>query len=101
MFGETITLVRGGRAVSGVTASWFLSMSANAIERTARSLTAADKRKWTVAKSAYTLGTPQRGDRIVDGDGTEWELLPDDEQESWQDKGSDWLLLTKRAGELE
>jgi hypothetical protein len=101
MFGETVTLSRGGSTVSGVTASWFLDPTGNAIERTARSLTASDKRKWTVAKSAYTLGTPQRGDRITDGDDTEWELLPDGDKEAWQDNGSDWLLFTKRTGELE
>lgn len=100
MFGETVTISGAEGSATGVTASWYVSKTDNAIERSGQRVTAPVKRQWTVAKSLYVLGaraTPARGDRIIDGDGTQWELLPEDKQEAWQDMGADWHLFTKKA----
>ena len=101
VFGETVTLSGAEGTATGVPATWFTDKSGNAIERgSGGHVTASLKRQWRVAKSLYVLGnrtTPQRGDRIIDGDGTQWELLPEDKQEAWQDLGADWHLFTKKA----
>ena len=100
-FGETVTISGSDGSATGVTASWYVSKTDNAIERSASGhVTAPLKRQWTVAKSAYSIGgrtTPRRGDRIIDADGTQWELLPEEKQEAWQDCGADWHLFTKKA----
>lgn len=109
MFGALVTIQRAGRSTSNVTASWFMDKEANAVNRSSprgtrsvTTVTASTRRAWVVAKSAYKFSgatvEPARGDRIIDGDGTQWELLPDGEQEAWQDMGADWHLLTKKAG---
>jgi hypothetical protein len=102
VFGETVTLSGAEGTVTGITASWFTDKAANAIERhaTGGGVTASLKRQWRIAKSVYLIGTrttPQRGDRVIDGNGTQWELLPEDNQEAWQDMGADWHLFTKKA----
>ena len=102
VFGETVTLSGAEGTASNVVATWFTDKAGNAIERGSggRGITASLKRQWRIAKSLYVIGsrtTPQRGDRIIDGDGTEWELLPEDKQEAWQDLGADWHLFTKKA----
>ena len=101
-FGETVTLSGASGSTSGETASWFTSRTDNAIERSVTGhITAPFKRQWTIAKAAYVIGgrtTPQRGDRIIDSDGTQWELLPEEKQEAWQDMGADWHLFSKKAG---
>jgi len=99
MHGEAVTL-SGPEGSTSITASWYVDANDNTITRTASGITAAQKRKWTVAKAAYLIGsrtTPARGDRLTDSSSIAWELLPDDKQEAWQDMGADWLLLTKKV----
>jgi hypothetical protein len=59
--------------------------------------------EWIVTKARYKIGgvvvNPRSGDRIIDADGTEWELQPiqDVSEVTEEDGGLEWKLRYKRV----
>ena len=101
VYGEAVTLRRGSVSTSGVIAQKLLG------ERTVdygdggtTKLTGCD---WIIAKDAYLVSsaavTPRTGDRIIESDGSEWELAPVESSAEYSEQpgGEEWLVSTKRV----
>ena len=101
LWGETVTLKRGTRTTSGVTAQKFSGERKVTLE--SGSYMQFFLCEWIVTKARYVVAgevtRPRKGDRIVESDGTEWELLPieDLSEVVEQAGGLEWLLRTKRV----
>jgi hypothetical protein len=96
--GGPVTIHRGPRSTSSVTAVWSRP-AAETIEGDGLQ-TEYEGREWAIAKAAYLFSAvaaePRAGDRIVDADGT-WQVLPDDGKPAVRSDGDDWVIATKKV----
>ncbi len=98
-FGVTVTLKRGPRETSGVTATWSRLPEATDLEFIPTKVT---ERFFRIDVSAYVIGgeavEPRKHDRIVEGSCT-FEVLPTDRFPEVQrsDDGNSWLIRAKKV----
>ena len=101
LFGDAVSLRRGTSTSTGITAQKFLGEAVLNLEDggTIRYTQAA----WIIAKADYQIASavtnPRSGDRIIDSDGSEWEIAPidGDAEAAEQPGGLEWMLRTKRV----
>lgn len=103
LFGEVVSIKRGGNTTSGIVAQKLLgNREQTDVEGIFQVTFGCD---WIFTKSDYAFfssaSEPEPGDRIVDSDGAEWEVLPIDGDHEVVDLpgGVEWLVRTKRAEE--
>ena len=97
---ETVNIVRGTATTTGITAAWERHVSrVDEIEEVPA--TAVVMRLWWVAIADYKFGgasaTPQRGDRIVQADGTIWEIAAEDRFPSHEKSEDHWMVRCKQV----
>ncbi len=97
--GATVTIQRGAITTDGVTAMW---EQKERVEQRQSITTTVIDRLWQIAKTAYTFSgvasEPKTADRIIDENGTEWEVLPASVPSSVSYSGDyDWSISTKRV----
>jgi hypothetical protein len=102
LMGDTVTIQRGSKTTSAVTAQRF--DGAGMVENEDGSITEIVYCEWIISVSAYTftgLGAvePNPGDRIIDSDGAEFECLPvmTLKQVELLPGGAEWMIRTKRV----
>lgn len=101
-FGEEVTLARATDSTAGVTASIFSEGSEIQTQSRMGVKTSFVDREWLIKRSEYLIDsvavTPARGDRLVDSEGTTWELMDHPGLPAVQPVigGVDWLVRTKR-----
>ena len=101
-FGEEVTLARASDSTADVGASYFGEGSEIQTNTRMGAKTSFVDREWLIKKAAYIIDgsavTPAAGDRIVDADGTTWELMSQPNMPAHESYGGglEWLLRTKR-----
>ena len=101
LWGETVTLKRSTLTTANVIAQTFSGERKVTLE--SGSYIQFFLCEWIITKARYVVAgevaRPRKGDRIVESDGTEWELLPieDLSEVVEQAGGLEWLLRTKRV----
>jgi hypothetical protein len=100
-WGETVSIRRGSSTTTGVLAQkWIGLRIINLDQGGYMQWTGCE---WIITKSRYRIGgvvvNPRSGDRIIDADGTEWELQPiqDVSEVTEEDGGLEWKLRSKRV----
>ena len=100
-WGETVSIRRGSSTTTGVTCQkWIGLRIINLDQGGYMQWTGCE---WIVTKARYKIGgvavNPRSGDRIIDADGTEWELQPiqDVSEVTEEDGGLEWKLRSKRV----
>ena len=101
LWGETVSIRRGASTTTGVTAQKWLGMRIiNLDDGGYIQWTGCE---WIVTKDRYKIGgvavRPNSGDRIIEADGTQWELSPiqDLSEVLEQEGGLEWRLRSKRV----
>jgi hypothetical protein len=101
LWGSAVSIRRGSLTTTGVTAQKFSGQ--RLINLDGGNWIQWFGCEWIVPKSRYKISalvtTPKRGDRIIEADGTEWELQPIEELSEAQEQegGLEWMLRTQRV----
>ncbi len=101
LWGVTVSIRRGTLTTTGVTAQKWIGLRIINLED--GGYVQWTGCEWIVTKARYKIGgvavSPRSGDRVIDADGTEWELQPiqDLSEVSEEDGGLEWKLRTKRV----
>jgi len=100
-FGEAVTLQRGSRTTASVTGRR-MPGPREIVEVKGRPATK-ERCQWLIAKAAYVISsaavTPLSGDRIIESDGTTWELARTETLAEFGTApgGNEWVLQTKKV----
>lgn len=77
-FGESVSITRGSNTTTGITGSWI--EQGEAVTTADAKHTSIVDRFWFVKQSLYKIAAsavePRTGDRLTDGLGHVWEILP-------------------------
>lgn len=101
-FGESVTLSRGGVSTTDVTARCVRRGAEIQTQTRMGVKTSFVDREWVIVVAAYIINssvvTPAAGDRIIDSDGTTWELMNQPNMPAHEPNagGLEWLVRTKR-----
>lgn len=71
------------------------------VENKPQATTVIIDRRWRIAVTAYLIAgsavEPRAGDRLIDSDAVEWEVLPASIPAAVARVGGDWEIATKRV----
>jgi hypothetical protein len=101
LWGVTVSIRRGTATTTGVTAQKWIGMRIiNLDDGGYIQWTGCE---WIISKARYlvsgAVARPRSGDRIIESDGTEWELsaIQDLSEVLEQEGGLEWMLRSKRV----
>jgi len=101
-YAATVTLLRGGRSSEDVEAEQFLQ-EYGTLDGEGFKVGSYAGCDWLISVAAYVFSgeatEPREGDVIRLSDGTEWEVLPDGNDQAAQliESGNRWLIHSKRS----